>query len=173
MGRFRVGAGQWQLAKLVGHDHREHPTFRSKAGEQFFVNSGSCPIRLTVNGEAAELEPRPDESLLEVLRDHFGIRSLKNGCRPQGQCGGCLALVDDRAVVTCAMPARKADGREVVTIEGLPEAERDLIARAFAATSAVQCGFCMPAIALRAKHLLDRNPRPERAYTLPTSGARS
>jgi len=61
------------------------------------------------------------------------------------------------------MPAEKADGKEVVTIEGLPASERELTARAFAATSAVQCGFCMPALALRAKSLLDRNPNPERA----------
>ncbi len=73
-----------------------------------------------------------------------------------------MALVGGKPVVTCAMPAEKADGKSVVTLEGLPAAERELTARAFAGTSAVQCGFCMPAIALRAKAILDRNPRPTR-----------
>jgi selenium-dependent xanthine dehydrogenase len=118
------------------------------------------PVRFTLNGAPHEVEPRPGESLLETLRERCGIISLKDGCSPQGQCGCCLALVDGNPKVTCAMPADKADGTSILTLDGVPQDERDLLARAFAANAAVQCGFCIPGIALRAKHLVDRNPSP-------------
>ncbi len=88
--------------------------------------------------------------------------SPKDGCQPQGQCGACLALVDGAPKVTCAIPAEKADGREIVTLEGIPADQRQIMADAFAATGAVQCGFCIPGIALRASHLLRTNPSPTR-----------
>ncbi|MBI4878456.1 MAG: selenium-dependent xanthine dehydrogenase [Planctomycetes bacterium] len=119
-------------------------------------------IRFRLNGREVEVSPAPGESLLETLRERLGIRSVKDGCRPQGQCGACLALLDGRPVTTCAMPAVRAEGREVLTIEGLSEEERSLIARAFVAAAGVQCGFCTPGLALRAKHLLDHNPDPSR-----------
>jgi len=112
-------------------------------------------VEFTLNGRAVRVEPRPDESLLETLRERCGIRSLKDGCAPQGQCGCCLALIDGNAKVTCAMTARSAAGREILTLEGLPDADRDLFSKAFAAAAGVQCGFCIPGIALRAKYLLD------------------
>jgi len=120
-------------------------------------------IEFLLNGKAVSVEPRERESLLETLRERCGIRSLKDGCAPQGQCGCCLALVDGHAKVTCAMPARSAAGREITTLEGLSEADRDLFSRAFAAAAGVQCGFCIPGIALRAKYLLDHHPEPTRA----------
>ena len=91
------------------------------------------PLELTVNGNARSLEPREGESLLDALRERCGLRSPKDGCAPQGQCGCCLALVDGRAVTTCAMPLEKAAGKEVTTLEGLPAQERELLARAFVA----------------------------------------
>ena len=120
------------------------------------------PIAFILNGTPRRVEPRPGESLLEVLRERCGITSLKDGCRPQGQCGCCLALVDGQAKVTCAMPAEAADGRAVLTLEGVSAEERRQIAAAFAAAAGLQCGFCIPGIALRAKHLTDRNPTPSR-----------
>jgi CO/xanthine dehydrogenase Mo-binding subunit/aerobic-type carbon monoxide dehydrogenase small subunit (CoxS/CutS family) len=119
-------------------------------------------VDFTLNGRPVRVEPRPDESLLETLRERCGIRSLKDGCSPQGQCGCCLALIDGQAKVTCAMTAASAAGRQVLTLEGLPDADRHLFARAFAAAAGVQCGFCIPGIALRAKYLLDRNASPTR-----------
>jgi selenium-dependent xanthine dehydrogenase len=119
-------------------------------------------LEFTLNGSVVRVEPRADESLLETLRERCGIRSLKDGCSPQGQCGCCLALVDGSAKVTCAMPASSAAGREILTLEGLPEADRHLFATAFAAAAGVQCGFCIPGIALRAKHILDHHPSPTR-----------
>ena len=120
------------------------------------------PITFTLNGVERRVETRPDESLLEVLRHRCGITSLKDGCSPQGQCGCCLALVDGNPKMTCAVPAAKADGAVVLTLEGVSAEERDLCARAFAAAAGVQCGFCIPGIALRAKWLLDHHSRPTR-----------
>ena len=108
------------------------------------------------------MEAREGESLLETLRERCGITSLKDGCAPQGQCGCCLALIDGHAKVTCAMATASAQGREVLTLEGLAEAERDLFARAFASAAGIQCGYCIPGIALRAKYLLDHHPDPTR-----------
>src|SRR3990170_8793250 len=121
-------------------------------------------MRLTfiLNGATRSLDTRPGESLLEVLRHRCGIVSVKDGCAPQGQCGCCLALVDGNPKMTCAVPAVKANGTEILTLEGVSAGERDLCARAFAAAAGVQCGFCIPGIALRAKWLLDRNRQPSR-----------
>jgi len=121
------------------------------------------PITFVLNGTSRQIEPRSDETLLESLRERCGITSLKDGCSPQGQCGCCLALIDGNPKVTCATPAAAADGKEILTLEGLPAAERTLIGNAFAAATGLQCGFCIPGIALRAHHLTARNPRPSRA----------
>ena len=119
-------------------------------------------VRFRLNGTPREVDPRPGESLLETLRERCGLTSLKDGCSPQGQCGCCLALVNGHPKVTCAMPVAQAQGATIVTLEGVPAEERDLLARAFAAKAAVQCGFCIPGLALRAKHLIDHNPSPTR-----------
>src|SRR5512147_2330975 len=119
-------------------------------------------IAFTLNGTTREVEPRPGESLLETLRERCGVTSLKDGCRPQGQCGCCLALVDGNPKVTCAMPVEAAAGKRIVTLEGVPEQEREQIASAFAAAAGLQCGFCIPGIALRAKAITDRDPAPSR-----------
>lgn len=119
-------------------------------------------IELSLNGTTHRVAPRPGESLLETLRERCGITSLKDGCRPQGQCGCCLALIDGNPKVTCAMPAEAAAGKTIVTLEGVDAAERALIADSFAAATGLQCGFCIPGIALRAKAITDKNPDPSR-----------
>ena len=119
-------------------------------------------IDFTLNGKPVRVDPRDDESLLETLRERCGIRSTKDGCSPQGQCGCCLAIVGGRAVTTCAMPASKAAGQEILTLEGLSEAERAQMTDAFVAAAGMQCGFCIPGIMVRAKHLLDKSPDPSR-----------
>jgi xanthine dehydrogenase molybdenum-binding subunit len=117
-------------------------------------------IDLTLNGKPITLNASEGTSLLDVLRNEAGLLSLKDGCQPQGQCGCCLALIDGKPKVTCAMPAKMAAGKEVLTLEGLPEDERKLIADSFVASAGLQCGFCIPGIALRAKHITDTNPDP-------------
>ncbi len=120
-------------------------------------------IEFTLNGEARSVEARPDESLLDVLRNRLGVTSPKDGCAPQGQCGCCLALVDGRPKVACVYKAAKVDGGSVLTLEGVPDAERETFSRAFVKAAGLQCGFCIPGIVLRAKHLLDKNAEPSRA----------
>ena len=119
-------------------------------------------LAFTLNGRPIEVAVRDDESLLETLRERCGVTSLKDGCAPQGQCGCCVAMVGGKAVTTCAMPATKAAGKDIVTLEGLAPAERTQMADAFVAAAGLQCGFCIPGIMVKTKHLLDRSPHPDR-----------
>jgi xanthine dehydrogenase molybdenum-binding subunit len=120
-------------------------------------------IDFVLNGSSIRVASQQGEPLLEVLRNRCGIRSTKDGCQPQGQCGACLVLVDGHPKVSCAMPIEAAAGREITTLEGIDEDEQRLIARCFVTAAGVQCGFCIPGIALRAHHLLTRNHRRHRA----------
>lgn len=112
-------------------------------------------IRFTLNGQPRQAEVLPGQSLLEVLRQGFKICSVKDGCAPQGQCGACLALVDGAPKNSCAVPAEKVEGKSILTLEGVPEAERRLYADAFQVAAGVQCGFCTPGLTLRIKWLTD------------------
>lgn len=93
--------------------------------------------------------PDDGSSLLEVLRDRLGIRSPKDGCSPQGQCGCCTVLVDGSPRVACVTPARRVRGRSVTTLEGLDDETRERWTASFAAHGASQCGFCTPGIIVR------------------------
>lgn len=109
----------------------------------------------TLNGEPVVVgDGQPH--LLAALRDELGVVSPKDGCSPSGQCGCCTVLLDGKAVVSCQVGLERAAGKEVTTLEGLPEAERARFAAAFAATGALQCGFCTPGIVVRVKALLDK-----------------
>lgn len=112
-------------------------------------------VRLRVDGVDVDVV---DEglSLLEALRDHLGVRSPKDGCSPQGQCGCCTVLVDGAPRVACVTPLRRVAGRAITTLAGMPDAE--VWAAAFAATGASQCGFCTPGIIVRLAALADPNP---------------
>ncbi len=121
------------------------------------------PVRFVLNGRPVEVLVRDGESLLETLRERCGLLSPKDGCRPQGQCGCCRVLVNGNPKVSCAMPAASADGKEILTLEGFEALERERLALAFTAAGGLQCGFCIPGIAVRAKALVDKNPRPTRA----------
>ncbi len=120
-------------------------------------------MQFTLNGRPVDVRPRPEASLLEVLREDCGLRSMKDGCAPEGSCGACTVIVDGRAVVSCAQPAARVAGRSVVTLEGL--AAR--IARRPGRTrsrerGAAQCGFCTPGIVMKAEALLGREAEPTR-----------
>lgn len=88
-------------------------------------------------------------TLLDVVREQVGIRSVKDGCSPQGQCGCCTVLVDGQARVACVTPARRVRGRRITTLDGLEPEVRDRWTRAFATAGASQCGFCTPGIICR------------------------
>jgi len=119
-------------------------------------------VRFILNGAPFTAEAYEGMSLMDVLREQAGLISPKNGCAPQGSCGCCTVIVDGKAVSSCAVPASKAAGKTVVTLEGLSERERTIFARAFTYTGGLQCGFCTPGIVMRAKHLLDKDPAPSR-----------
>jgi len=117
-------------------------------------------IELVLNGVPRTFEVPGDSSLLTLLREHAGLTSPKDGCAPQGQCGACLVLVDGHPKTACAVPARAAAGKRILTLEGVDPDERRIYAEAFARTAGVQCGFCIPGIVLRMKSVLDANPDP-------------
>ncbi|HZD79837.1 MAG TPA: molybdopterin cofactor-binding domain-containing protein, partial [Actinomycetota bacterium] len=119
-------------------------------------------MRFRLNGRPVRVEIRPGMSLLELLREGCGVTSVKDGCAPEGSCGACTVLVDGRAVVSCAQAAGRAEGRDVLTQDGLSEEQRGTWADAFVASGASQCGFCSPGIVLKAESLLAKNPRPSR-----------
>ena len=105
-------------------------------------------IRLRVDGVDVEV-PEDDRSLLDVLRERLHLRTPKDGCSPQGQCGCCTVWVDGAPRVSCVTPVRRVAGREVTTVDGLAPDVRDAWAVAFTATGASQCGFCTPGIIMR------------------------
>lgn len=102
--------------------------------------------------------PADAGSLLDALREDVGCRTPKDGCSPQGQCGCCTVWVDGAPRVSCVTPVRRVAGREVTTVEGLPEDERRRWAGAFVAAGASQCGFCTPGIVMRLAALDPRRP---------------
>ena len=119
-------------------------------------------VDFLLNGQPRSITPNEGESLLDALRNRCGIYSTKDGCQPQGQCGCCLVLMNARPQLTCAIPATKANGAEIITLEGLSDEERKILADSFVAAAGLQCGFCIPGFAMRAKHITDHNPSPTR-----------
>ena len=120
-------------------------------------------IAVTVNGEPVEAEVWEGESLLYALREHMGLPGSKNACE-QGECGSCSVLLDGTLVCACLVLAAQADGHEILTVEGLGSDEvLHPVQEAFAATGAVQCGFCTPGLIVATHDLLARNPSPSDA----------
>ena len=118
------------------------------------------PLTMTLNGESVTVEVEPFELLVDVLRDKLGLTGAKIGCN-EGECGACTVIMDGQAVLSCLLPAMKAQGREVVTIEGLSHGdELHPLQQAFIEQGAVQCGYCTPGMIMSAKALLDENPQP-------------
>ncbi len=113
-----------------------------------------------VNGVPCSTEE--EKPLLRYLRDELRLTSVKDGCS-EGACGTCTILVDGKAVKACILSTKRAAGKEIVTVEGLSEAEREAFVYAFGAVGAVQCGFCIPGMVIAGKALLDQNPNPSEA----------
>lgn len=118
-------------------------------------------ITLTVNGEAREVDDVwPGESLLYVLRERMGLPGSKNACE-QGECGSCSVYLDGVLACACLVAAGQAQGRDVVTVEGLADGdELHPVQAAFVEAGAVQCGFCTPGLIVATHDLLARRPRP-------------
>jgi len=115
---------------------------------------------MEINGELVSVEVEPHELLVDVLREKLSLTGTKVGCR-EGECGACSVLLNGRVVPSCLIPAMKADGQKIGTIEGLEHnGELHPLQREFLNQGAVQCGFCTPGMLLSAKQLLDENPKP-------------
>ena len=120
-------------------------------------------VSFTLNGRAVSAAVDPERSLLDVLRDDFGIVSPKSGCAPQGACGCCTVLIDGQPRLSCTLSAPRVAGRTVTTFEGLSEQTRQQLADSFVRAGGVQCGYCSPGIAMRSVALLEKNSEPTRA----------
>jgi carbon-monoxide dehydrogenase small subunit len=119
-------------------------------------------LNVIVNGTPREADGVWEgESLLTTLREHLGLPGSKNACE-QGECGSCSVYLDGELVCSCLVLAAQAEGREVVTVEGIAPSEGELheVQRAFVEAGGVQCGFCTPGLIVASHDLLSRNPRP-------------
>jgi aerobic carbon-monoxide dehydrogenase small subunit len=117
-------------------------------------------LSFTLNGRRVRAEVAPDETLLDLVRDRFGLYGARESCG-EGLCGCCTVLVGGRPVSGCLYLAAFLDGAEVVTVEHLASPEGlDPVQEAFIETGAFQCGFCTPGFVLMARDLLARNPDP-------------
>jgi carbon-monoxide dehydrogenase small subunit len=121
--------------------------------------------RLSVNGQIYELEIKPHQTLVEVLRKQLGLQGVRVSCG-EGECGSCTVLIDGQPATSCLMLAMQAEGKEITTIEGMGTAD-DLhpIQEAFIEEQGFQCGFCTPGIILSTKAFLEKNPEPTPADT--------
>jgi putative selenate reductase molybdopterin-binding subunit len=128
-------------------------------------------IKFVLNGNPQEVEISPNWSLLELLREEFGLFGVKHGCET-GECGACTVLLNGEPVNSCVMLAAQIDGKEIATIESIGEHPEpgwrvsqglDPLQQAFVDTGAIQCGFCTPAMVLAGKTLLGRNSNPTEA----------
>jgi xanthine dehydrogenase molybdenum-binding subunit len=120
-------------------------------------------IKFHLNGKAVEAAYEPGMHFLEVLREECGIVSAKNGCAPQGTCGCCLVQIDGRPALSCLRKPEQMEGCDVVTLEGLPEETRRVLAEAFVLEGGVQCGFCIPGILVRAATLMQEGRTSDRS----------
>jgi carbon-monoxide dehydrogenase small subunit len=123
---------------------------------------GKTPITFRVNGIERNLNVRNNQTLLQVLRYDLKLTGTKQGCSI-GECGACTVLMDGDPVNSCLVMAVKAQGKEILTVEGLGSRERlHPLQKAFVEYGAVQCGFCTPGMLMASKALLDRTANPSR-----------
>jgi carbon-monoxide dehydrogenase small subunit len=117
-------------------------------------------ISITVNGTLYELSVKPWATLLEIIREDLGLTGTKEGCAV-GECGACTVIMNGKTVNACLVLAPEADGKEILTIEGLAQGDvLDPVQEAFMEKGGMQCGFCTPGMILSTKALLSEKPEP-------------
>lgn len=117
-------------------------------------------IRFNLNFENVEIDADPLKRLLDVLRDDFLLNSVKEGCG-EGECGACSVLINNKITPSCMFPMGKAEGKNIVTVDGLKKTRKyEVIRKAFEDAGAVQCGFCIPGMTIATEALLLKNPNP-------------
>jgi CO/xanthine dehydrogenase Mo-binding subunit/aerobic-type carbon monoxide dehydrogenase small subunit (CoxS/CutS family) len=124
---------------------------------------GMPKIQFTLNGLPTEAAYEPGMHFLEVLREGCGMLSAKNGCAPEGTCGCCLVTIDGTPALSCLRKPEQMAGKDVVTLEGVPDYMRRVLAEAFVLEGGVQCGFCIPGILVRAASLIRTGRSDDRA----------
>ena len=117
-------------------------------------------ICFKLNGKDVKITTDPLRRLIDVLREDFDLKGVKEGCS-EGECGACSVLFNGKMVTSCIIPIGAADGQEIMTIEGVSATEKGkIIVDAFADGGAVQCGYCIPGMVIAAYYLLSNNPDP-------------
>ncbi len=117
-------------------------------------------IRLRVNGLDYDVMVKPNQTVLDVLRDDLGLIGTKKGC-DKGEGGACTIMMDGEAVLSCLVLAIQAQGTEIITIEGLAQdGELDPIQKGLVKYGAIQCGYCTPGMIMTARALLNKTPHP-------------
>jgi carbon-monoxide dehydrogenase small subunit len=117
-------------------------------------------ICLRVNGYQYDVQIKPNQTLLDVLREELGLVGTKKGC-DKGECGACTVIVNGEAVLSCLILAIQAQGKDILTIEGLAQnGELDPVQDAFVKYGAIQCGFCTPGMIMATRAFLNKTPPP-------------
>jgi len=126
------------------------------------INVTTYQLHLTVNGRSINVNVEPHVTLLELLRDMLSLTGTKEGCST-GHCGACTVLADGDPISSCLMLAVEAEGRDILTVEGLAQGDLHPIQAAFISNGGLQCGFCTSGMMLAAVALLENNPQPSEA----------
>lgn len=118
-------------------------------------------VEFNLNGQITGIKCEPNRTLLDVLRDDFGLTGAKDACGGEGECGACSVFFDGKLVNACMVFIGQVEGHSITTIEGISEPGKlHPLQQAFVDAGAVQCGYCTPGAVLSAKALLDKNPNP-------------
>ena len=117
-------------------------------------------IKITVNNKEYDVEVKPNETLLELIRENLGFTGTKEGCSV-GECGACTVIMNEKIVNACLILASETDGASITTIEGFADGDKlHPIQESFVEIGGLQCGFCTPGMIISTKALLDSNPNP-------------
>ncbi len=155
LSRSAVFAIAAPMARGRGARAKPRPT-----GEAPILGPRKVPMSLRVNGKAQQLSLEPRVTLLEALRDHLDYTGAKKVC-DRATCGACTVIMGGTAVYSCSVLAIEAQGKEIVTVEGLSSnGNMHPVQAAFVENDGLQCGFCTPGFVVACKSFLDRNPDP-------------